>query len=1086
MTFRRINRRNFLLASAAVSGTCAIPLVGLSPAYADRLLPMDDAVPLADAPPVGSSLAEIEAAMMALEPPILLLETAVPAGVTTDAGSTLAISATHAKCGDHSMQWNHTSGAKLRMDGDLKYVPSDFVPGGDQSLMGVVPMFSFWVYNEKPVKDALVVEFGKGDRVDAHFRFNLDFRGWRTCWIRYSYDMVGTPKAGIDRITVTAPKRDGQLWIDLVAKNIDMRPDHATPDFQVPEVQKGIEQSDNYHWLGINNFWGEMTTPGFDNSPATAAEKTSAEKVRNGLIAIQRSKQGITGANLTTLETELTALGIPQLANPDATGADLVPAAPGSFVNSYQTDILPKEFVPALKAATNIQDNRRVFDTLLKVARTWDTANIANDVSASARAESMLLRLTAHVRDQGWAVGSAQGTIHHIGYQYRGWAQSLLLTESVLKARGLWEYASDTIAWYAGVGRLTNDFTDIRKHNSGLVDVLNTLLEGLLVSTVTPTDETLYVGRLRAFSSWINLAHRYTPGLLGGYKPDGLYFHHMGPYPAYGRDALNGSIRIITVVTGSEFELKTAGAAILRQAMFTMNEISDTYQWPIGMSARHPKGTEGIDALINNYALLGRNPLAGFDDGNGIDEEMASVYRSLVRESSSNFQKGQDTFFAGKGIEPASDPQGYFQYGYSAFGSSRHEQWMASVKGFNRYLWSSEIYDGANAYGRYLFYGQIEVQSILDARGLVTHEANGWSQPGYDWNHIPGATTIVLPYEELKADLTGTIQEIPLTESSGGAGKLTGHATLFGMHLAEHPMHNGTHKANISALLVGERVIALGSDIENDDRSHPTHTTLFQLTPETMTEPKALTKGSNWATDPAGNGYVVSQGAMTARTAPQTAPHQDGISEGATRNMALGWLDHGKEPKGAGYDYALLVGAGTEGTEAFAAAMAGDDKPYVVAQKDKVAHVVTDRDSGVMAHVLFEANTDLVDTSVVRMADRPCLILMHAEGSTVSISVTDPDLHLYEGKDPDQYDKDGNYTGEFSSYSRPWRITPSPKSNISVVLRGLWTAPTMARSLSGVMLTAEGNDTRLTLTTQYSASVEFTLVREEVEPSVEP
>ncbi|MEO7586468.1 MAG: chondroitinase family polysaccharide lyase [Arachnia sp.] len=1088
MSISRINRRNFLLASAAVSGTCAIPLVGLSPAYADRLLPLEENGPSVVALPVGSSLAEIEAAMLALDPPILLLETAVPAGVTTDAGSALAISATHAKCGDHSMQWDHTSGAKLRFDGDLKYVPSDFVPGGDQSLMGVVPMFSFWVYNEKPVEDALVVEFGNGDRVDSHFRFNLNFSGWRTCWIRYGYDMVGTPKADIDRITVTAPKRAGQLWIDLVTKNIEMRPDHATPDFQVPEVQPEIKQSDNYHWLGLNNYWKQMSDPGFDDSPATAAETKDAATVRTNLLTRERSKQAITGDALTTLEAQLTTLGIPELADPDAMGDALVPAMPGSFVNGYQTAVLPAEFVPALTAAANIVDLRKVCDLILKVARTWDTATTATDAAAATRAESMLLRLEAHMHDQGWALGSAQGTIHHIGYQYRGWASSLLMTEPLLRTRKIWGQVSNAVAWYCGVGRLTNDFSDIRTDSSGLVDVLNTLLEGLLASSLAPSDSTKQIGRLRAFRDWINHAHHYTPGLLGGYKPDGFYFHHMGPYPAYGRDALNGSIPVISDVTGTVFELGTAGAAILRQAMFTMNDITDTYEWPIGLSMRHPTGTDGIQGLVSAFALLGRNPLAGYANDNGVDEEMAAVYRSLVRESSSSFQKGQDKYFADKGVEPASAPQGYRQYGFAAFGSSRHDQWMASVRGFNRYLWSSEIYDGANAYGRYLFYGQIEVQSILDAQNIVTHAANGWTQPGYDWNHIPGATTIVLPFDELKADLTGTIQQIPLTESPfGGAGRLTGLATLFGMHLEEHPYFNPTHKARISALLVGDRVIALGSDIQNDDGTHSTHTTLFQLTPETMTEPKALTKGNNWATDPAGNGYVVSQGAMTARTAPQTCPNQDGVSEGATLNMALGWIDHGTKPKDAGYDYALLVGAGKEGTEAFATAMAGDERPYVVTQRDKVAHVVADRASGVMAHVLFEADTDLVDASVVKRATRACLVLMHAGDETVSLSITDPDLHLYEGKDPDQYDEDGNYTGEFSSYSRPWRINPSPQTNISVVLRGLWTAPlSRARALSGVMLEPEGNDTRVTVTTQNAATVEFQLVREEVQPTGTP
>lgn len=1080
MSISNINRRNFLLASAAVTGTCAIPFVGMSPAFADRVLPQDEATPAdVSAPPVGSSLADIEAAMMALDPPILLLETAVPAGVTTDPGNTLSISAAHAKCGEHSMQWDHTAGAQVRMDGDLKYVPSDFVPGGDQTLMGVVPMFSFWVYNEVPVKDALRVEFGKGSRIDSHFTFNLDFQGWRTCWIRYGYDMQGTPQTDIDRITLTAPARAGQLWIDLVAKNVDMRPDHATPDFQVPTVQPTVATSDNYHWLGLNDYWAQQSDPGFDAAGVTPAEIEAAKTIKSRLVGRERGKQAFTDAALTKLEGELSALGIPQLADAAATGAALVPARPGSFVNGYQTAVLPAQFVPALTAAANIVPVRKVCDLLYTVAKAWDTATNAADTTAAGRAEVMFLRITAHMQDQGWARGSAQGTIHHIGYQYRGWASSLLMTEPLLRSRKIWEPIRDAVTWYCGTGRLTNDFSQPKDY-SGLVDVLNTLIEGLLATCLVPGPWEQRVARLRSFGAWINEAHEYTNGIVGGYKPDGFYFHHMGPYPAYGRDALSGSIPVMVDVSGTPFGLLPPAQAVLRNGLLTMRTVADTYEWPIGLTARHPIGTDGIKPLINSLALLGRTNLDGSGD---IDEEMAAAFRRLVRPSSSSWQKTQDQFFSDNGIEPEQAPQGNWQYGYAALGIHRRDEWLASVKGHNRYLWSTEIYEADNLYGRYQSYGQIEVQSVADAEDLITHEANGWTQPGYDWNHIPGATTIVLPFEDLRADLGGTIQQMPLTESAfGGAGSLTGHATVFGMHLLEHPYFNPTHTARISALLVGDRVIALGSDIQNDDGAHPTHTTLFQMTPETMTEPQAVSKGSNWATDPAGNGYVVSLGAMTARTAPQTGPDQDGKSEGATRNYSLGWIDHGTRPEDAGYEYALLVGAGADDTRKFAEAMTGDDKPYTVKQRDSVAHVVADHASGVTAHVVFQAGEDLAATSVVRQATRPCLVLMHASQERVSLSVTDPDLHLYDGKDPDQYDKDGNYTGDFSSYSRPWRNSPSKETELSIVLRGAWSST----GVDGITVAPEGSDTRVTLITQHAASVEFQLTHEEVQPSETP
>lgn len=1065
---------------AGDSATSDEPGAGASPTPVGPLPWTDGATPASGTPAVGDTLSRVEASLLALDPPILLLETAIPPGVVVDPGSSVSISAAHAKCGRHSMRWDHTPNARMRIDGDLNVASSTYVPGEDQSLMGVVPMFSFWVYNEIPVDDALVVTFGRDERADCGVAFNLDFRGWRTCWVRYGYDTTGQPAEDMNRITITAPARVGTLWFDLVVKNVDMRPDHATPDFQVPTIQPTIASNDNYHWLGLSDYWRRLSHPGFAGSPATTAEIDAATTVRSRLLARLRGEPELSETSLAELEAHLLALGVPQLADPDATGAALTPAAPGTFVDGFQSAVLPSALTETLIEAGAVVSLQQICDSALDVARTWDAAVTAGDADATARAEAMYLRLTVHLLDQGWAVGSAQGTIHHIGYQYLGWASSLLLAEPLLRKRQLWQPVRDAIAWYSGVGRLTHDFSEL-KDLCGVVDILNTVSEGMLISCLAADSWDQRVAGLRAFGAWLNLAHRHTPGILDGYKPDGFCFHHIGPYPAYGRDAMIGSIPVIVDLAGTPFELDATGAAVLRQAMRTMAEVSHTHEWPIGLCGRHPRGGEGILPLVDSYALLGRTPLAGHDGGDGVDEEMAATFRRLMPQPPTRWQQEMDDYFAARGVPVAPAPAGYWQHGYTALGVHRQDGWMASVTGHNRYRWSTEIYDGANAYGRYLSYGQIEVQSVSNAQRIVTHEANGWTQPGYDWNHIPGATTIVLPYEELKADLTGTIQELLLSESPfGGAGCLTGHAVLFGMRLAEHPTHNPTHQANISVLLVGERVIALGSDIRNDDSEHPTHTTLFQLCPETMNAPRATAKGSNWATDPAGNGYVVADGAMRVRTARQSAPHQNGVDGDGTRTMALGWIDHGPQPQDAGYDYALLVGAGASGTEAFAAAMAGDDKPYEVIQRDKVAHVVEDRLSGVIGHVVFEAHTDLVERSMVKRATRACLVVMRADGERVTLSITDPDLHLYEGPDHEQYDTHGTYEGRYSSYSRPWRSNPSPQTTISVVLRGLWTPPlTGAAPWPAARLEPEGDDTRVTVTTQHAASVELELVRQE-------
>src|SRR5699024_10557251 len=226
------------------------------------------------------------------------------------------------------------------------------------------------------------------------------------------------------------------------------------------------------------------------------------------------------------------------------------------------------------------------------------------------------------------------------------------------------------------------------------------------------------------------------------------------------------------------------------------------------------------------------------------------------------------------------------------------------------------------------------------------------------------------------ADLGGSVESMALTESSfGGAGSMRGHASLFGMELKEHPAYDATHTARISVFMVGDRVIALGSGVRNEDTAHPTRTTLFQVCPEVMTEPAEVQSGKNWVTDPADNGYVVMAGPeLTHRTGEQTAPDQDGSGE-ATRVYSLAHLDHGAAPHDSGYAYVLLVQGGPDGTAEFAQQVQDEKSPVVIQQRDRVAHVVSDAASGVTAYTVSEPDTARAGRALVRRANCQVLVM---------------------------------------------------------------------------------------------------------------
>ena len=135
-------------------------------------------------------------------------------------------------------------------------------------------------------------------------------------------------------------------------------------------------------------------------------------------------------------------------------------------------------------------------------------------------------------------------------------------------------------------------------------------------------------------------------------------------------------------------------------------------------------------------------------------------------------------FFKEKGIQPAKAPQGFFVYNYGAAGIHRRANWMVTLKGFNTNVWGSEIYTKDNRYGRYQSYGSIQIM------GYPSRKASGYVEEGWDWNRLPGTTTIHLPLVLLDNPRSGTLMARS-TENFAGTSSLEGRNGMFAMKLKE-------------------------------------------------------------------------------------------------------------------------------------------------------------------------------------------------------------------------------------------------------------------------------------------------------------
>ncbi len=109
-------------------------------------------------------------------------------------------------------------------------------------------------------------------------------------------------------------------------------------------------------------------------------------------------------------------------------------------------------------------------------------------------------------------------------------------------------------------------------------------------------------------------------------------------------------------------------------------------------------------------------------------------------------------FFRSKGCQ-ASNPEGFFVFNYGSAGIYRYQQYMITLKGYNTDVWGAEIYQKDNRYGRYQSYGAV----LIMGNGHPVSERK-WLQKeeGWDWNRMPGTTTIHLPFELLDSPLKGT------------------------------------------------------------------------------------------------------------------------------------------------------------------------------------------------------------------------------------------------------------------------------------------------------------------------------------------
>ncbi|MGM9736426.1 MAG: chondroitinase family polysaccharide lyase [Candidatus Cryptobacteroides sp.] len=984
---------------------------------------------------------------------VLSFETGV-APASCGRHSSLELSDLHYKLGTHSLSWKWNRPCEtLSLPGEIPYSKENPDPKETS-----VSTFVFWVYADRPIDGSLRFSFLKQGRECCHFDYHLGFTGWRGAWVAFDRDMQGKPEEGMDEVVITAPSsvRKGHLWFDGIITSAfeDIR--HHTPDFQAPF----INEKTTSHWLVLNNSWNLS----LDIEPKHALEQQDKEDIATitgRFVDIVRQPISWKVENLRKIYDEYDIR-----LNPDGTIA-----GKPIFFTRYGETFINLGIKDASKTfRKNGQLLRDYNDNLLKMACSYLNTENESDKEEIAQ---MYVMMTRHLLDQGFACGSALGTLHHLGYSMRNFYIAPVLMKDVLRKAGLAGQVQEAMEWFSGVGEVK-----VAPKEDGMdIDAFNTSLMGRVASVLMLEDTPYKWAYLQALSRWIDNGFALVDGTRPCFKEDGSMYHHRKSYPAYAVGGLDGAVNSVWMLRGTQIAVSQQSHQTLKDALMQMRFWCNLRSFPLAMSGRHPDGKGEL--IPWHFARLA---LSGSPDGKDlIDKELASAYMRLVPDSP---RKEKEFISLFNSYSPESTPQGSRNYPYNCSLSHRCGEALVTFAGHSRYLWSAEIYNNANHYGRYLTHGSMQILGSGDP--VIDSFTSGYQVEGWDWCHIPGTTAAEIPMEKMKANVLNVDEfsgyEEMLLSDEWFAGGVT-HKGLYGtyaMKLHEHDKYNGSLRARKSYFAFGDRIIALGTDLENSLEGSRLHTTLFQNT--VTSETPTTVQGKKIASmdysetlqgpltvlcDRFGNTYHVKDATVQVTRGMQDSLHEETDAPTAG-TFEKAYICHGDIVRGGSYEY--MVRLAGESSESGRAASSAGDMPYKVIRHDSRVHEVKDMETSVTGAAVFEEGR--VDSLIVSCT--PAMIMYSSEGQTLSLSVSNPDLALYEGEPDEVYDLDGKRV-ERSVYGRRWIDNGCAPTQVTVTVKGLWDVEDSGSS--SVTDSMEDNCTTLVFTTREGRTEEIRLRR---------
>lgn len=815
----------------------------------------------------------------------------------------------------------------------------------------------FWIYSKSATKDTLVFRFyDTSNNLKREGRIVLNYTGWRDFHRSYRYDYNnGTEQPGfpLNKITVTYKGYQGNTNANEVF--MDEMTFAKNGDVRVPGPQNG---DDYQHFRFTSNYTQAILS--YQNQPdlpvttATSSEIIAIHSLRN---QYQRTVGSANASQIATAKTYVTGLNI--TTNPDGT------------LNGK-----------------GIYDIYKL-DTLLKISNYVAYLSRAYVKNNDADALAKLNAFIPYLIEQGLAEGGRVVIPYNDYSSARNFPIGFLEALPLLSNTAVKESMVKMLKWSHEFNNIYNPSPTPGLELDYMYLKSNLLLELALLGA----DNNLVARDLKSFSRYLE-QYTYTgEGGRDGIKIDGSAFHHQTAYLNYLYSYTSWISRAYEL-KGSPFRISSVAYNNMKKALKTLLlQTSKGTLIPHAASGRAPF-TAAVPvnaASIEKFIEVGGDLI-----GQAYDTDMAQFYNYIYQSN--------------KYPVTAINLDGYHQLNYAQTGTYRKGNWIAVSKGLTDRMFGSEIYTAENRYGRYQSYGSLEVlyDGNLASSGYIA-AGNGW-----DWNMMPGTTSVVLPYEDLKPIVSGTASEYQANAYAGALGNWK--YGIFGLNFAQNPGNRYIGQQlqfKQSVFTFDSLMVCLGSSISAQNNSGKVISTLFQnikadnalpiyinqnLQSGAIDQQIDLSQQSVTLINTQGTGYYIPKGNRNLnifrgnQSSPQHTTNNTSTTASAYASKA--WIDHGTSANNSQYNYVVVPATNNNKLNAIAQKVNNGELFQILRQNDSL-HVVKSLADTVYAFNSFYANPN-IRIGKVSGIDNAALFFVKEDENSVDIKIVSPDLNAVD------------------------------------------------------------------------------------------